>query len=138
MPFFFVQVYRDLKSCTSLSENVSLRVPPSNLREFSLFCACPSNKHCPSARCPMLPTWWVKISTYLHLEPFLLIVYMLLALDRILLLSSLFLCSSFLFNSDLHYYYYYYSYNSDLHYYYSIIVINFIELLLLLYFVSQS
>jgi hypothetical protein len=22
----------------------------SNLREFSLFCACPSNKHCPSAR----------------------------------------------------------------------------------------
>jgi hypothetical protein len=25
-------------------------VPPSNLREFSLFCACPSNKHCPS-RC---------------------------------------------------------------------------------------
>jgi hypothetical protein len=32
-------------------ENVSLRVPPSNLREFSLFCACPSNKHCPPARC---------------------------------------------------------------------------------------
>jgi hypothetical protein len=31
--------------------NVSLRVPPSNLRGFSLFCACPSNKHCPSARC---------------------------------------------------------------------------------------
>jgi hypothetical protein len=48
---FFVQVYRDLKSCTSLLENVSLRVPPSNLQGFSLFCACPSNKHCPSARC---------------------------------------------------------------------------------------
>jgi hypothetical protein len=32
----------------------------------------------------MLPTWrWVKISTYLHLEPFLLIAYMLLILDRI-------------------------------------------------------
>jgi hypothetical protein len=31
--------------------DVSLRVPPSNLREFSLFCACPSNKHCPSAHC---------------------------------------------------------------------------------------
>jgi hypothetical protein len=53
---------------------------------------------------PMLPTWWVKISTYLHLEPFHLIAYMLLVLDRILLLSSSLLCSSFLFNSDLHYY----------------------------------
>jgi hypothetical protein len=48
---FFIQVYRGLKSCTSLSENVSLRVPPSNLRDFSLFGVCPSNKHCPSARC---------------------------------------------------------------------------------------
>jgi hypothetical protein len=48
---FFVQVYRGLKSYASLSENVNLRVPPSNLRGFSLFCACPSNKHCPSARC---------------------------------------------------------------------------------------
>jgi hypothetical protein len=25
-------------------------VPPSNLRDFSLFGVCPSNKHCPSAR----------------------------------------------------------------------------------------
>jgi hypothetical protein len=48
---FFIQVYRGFKSCTSFLENVSLRVPPSNLREFLLFCACPSNKHCPSARC---------------------------------------------------------------------------------------
>jgi hypothetical protein len=48
---FFVQVYRGLKSCPSLLESVSLRVPSSNLREFSLFGACPSNKHCPSARC---------------------------------------------------------------------------------------
>jgi hypothetical protein len=47
----FVQVYRGHKSCTSLLENVSLLIPPSNLRGFSLFCACPSNKHCPSARC---------------------------------------------------------------------------------------
>jgi hypothetical protein len=30
---------------------VSLRVPPSNLRVFTLFGACPCNKHCPSARC---------------------------------------------------------------------------------------
>jgi hypothetical protein len=32
-------------------ENVSLRVPVSNLRDFSLFGVCPANKHCPSARC---------------------------------------------------------------------------------------
>jgi hypothetical protein len=48
---FFVQVYRRLKSCTSLLENLSIRVPPGNLRDFSLFGVCPSNKHCPSARC---------------------------------------------------------------------------------------
>jgi hypothetical protein len=48
---FLVQAYRGLKSCTSLLENVSLRVPPDNLRDFSLFDICPSNKHCPSARC---------------------------------------------------------------------------------------
>jgi hypothetical protein len=48
---FFVLVYRGLKSWASLLENVSLRVPPSNLRDFSLFADCPSNKHCPSARC---------------------------------------------------------------------------------------
>jgi hypothetical protein len=42
---FLIQVYHDLKSCTILL------VPPSNLRESLLFCACPSDKHCPSARC---------------------------------------------------------------------------------------
>jgi hypothetical protein len=30
---------------------VSLRVSPSNPNDFSLFGVCPSNKHCPSARC---------------------------------------------------------------------------------------
>jgi hypothetical protein len=40
---------------------------------------------------PVLPLWWVKISTYLHLEPSLLIAFMLLIVDRI------FYC---------HYYYY--------------------------------
>jgi hypothetical protein len=81
---FLVQVYRGLKSCTSLIENVSLRVPPSSLREFSLFCACPANKHCPSARWALLSTWRrVKIFTFLHLEAFLLIAFMLLIVDRI-------------------------------------------------------
>jgi hypothetical protein len=55
---------------------------------------------------PMLPTWWVKISTYLHLEPFLLIAYMHLVLDRLLLLL---LCYNFrCYNSYQHYYYYCY------------------------------
>jgi hypothetical protein len=45
---FFVQVYRGLKSCTSLLKNVSLRVPPSNLMDFSLFGVCPSNKPRPA------------------------------------------------------------------------------------------
>jgi hypothetical protein len=51
MHFFFIQVCRGLKSCTSLLGNVSLRVPPSSLRDSSLFGVCPSNKRCPSARC---------------------------------------------------------------------------------------
>jgi hypothetical protein len=48
---FFVQVYRGLKSCTTLLENVSFRVPPGNLRDFSLFGVRPSDKHCTCARC---------------------------------------------------------------------------------------
>jgi hypothetical protein len=57
----------------------------------------------------MLPTWrWVKISTYLHLEPFLLITYMLLVLARILSLSLLLSCYNFLcYNSDQYCYYSY-------------------------------
>jgi hypothetical protein len=35
---------------------VSLCVPASNLRDFSLFGVCPSNKHCPSARCASAAT----------------------------------------------------------------------------------
>jgi hypothetical protein len=50
---FFIQVYRGDKSCTSLLENVSLRIAPSNLRDFPLFGSCPSNKHCPSAWCAL-------------------------------------------------------------------------------------
>jgi hypothetical protein len=48
---FLVQAYRGFKSCASLLENTSLRVPFSSLRDFQLFGVCPSNKHCPSARC---------------------------------------------------------------------------------------
>jgi hypothetical protein len=49
--FCFIVVYRGLKSCTSRLENANLRVPANNLRDLSLFGVCPSNKHCPSARC---------------------------------------------------------------------------------------
>jgi hypothetical protein len=48
---FIVQVYLGFKSCAYLLENISLRVPPSSLRDFQLFGVCASNKHCPSARC---------------------------------------------------------------------------------------
>jgi hypothetical protein len=51
MHFFCVQAYRGLKSCTSLLENISLCVTTRLVRDFSMFCVCRSNKHCPSARC---------------------------------------------------------------------------------------
>jgi hypothetical protein len=38
---FFVQVYRDLKSCTFLFESVTLRVPIRNVRDFSNFSVVP-------------------------------------------------------------------------------------------------
>jgi hypothetical protein len=44
---FLVQVYRRLKSCTSLLKNVNLRVPTRSVRGFSMFGVCPTNKHCP-------------------------------------------------------------------------------------------
>jgi hypothetical protein len=51
MHLFPVQAYCALKSCISLLENVSLRVPTRHVRDFSKFSVCPSNEHCPSARC---------------------------------------------------------------------------------------
>jgi hypothetical protein len=48
---FFVQAYRGLKSCSSFLDIVSLPVPHRNVRDFTLFNVCPSNKCCPSARC---------------------------------------------------------------------------------------
>jgi hypothetical protein len=50
-------------------------VPLSNLREFSLFGASLSNQHCPLFGVSMLPTSWVKISTYVQLEPFLSVAF---------------------------------------------------------------
>jgi hypothetical protein len=47
MHFFFVQIYRGLKSCTSLLETVSLRVPTLSVKDLT-FGVCPSNKHCPA------------------------------------------------------------------------------------------
>jgi hypothetical protein len=38
---FFIQAYRGLKSCSSLLDIVSLRVPLRNVRDFTLFsCQC--------------------------------------------------------------------------------------------------
>jgi hypothetical protein len=82
---FFCSVYRGLKSCTSLLENFSLRVPANNLRDFQLFGVCPSNKHCPLLGAPVLPTRWVKISTYLQSGTFLSITFMLINLKLLIM-----------------------------------------------------
>jgi hypothetical protein len=110
MPFF-VQVYRGLKSCTSLLENVSLRIPPNNLRELSLFCACSSNKHCSSARC----VYAASVAVGKALDIFALGV---ISLN----------CSNVLIQDRIYYYHYYYYY----YYYYILIIINVIQLLELL------
>jgi hypothetical protein len=68
---FFVHVYRGLKCCTSLLENVVLRVPASNLRDFSLFAVCPS------ARCPCA-------ATAVQSEPFLSITFTLIKIKLLI------------------------------------------------------
>jgi hypothetical protein len=47
---FFVQVYRGLRSCPSLLENVSLHVPTCCVRDLPKFSVCISVKHSP-VRC---------------------------------------------------------------------------------------
>jgi hypothetical protein len=49
--FFLVQAYSGLKSCTSILDNYSLCIPTRNVRDFSTFSVCLSNKPCPSTRC---------------------------------------------------------------------------------------
>jgi hypothetical protein len=61
-------------------KNVSLRVPPSNLRDLSLFDVCPSNNHCPSARCAYVVNAVGKDPIYLQSEPFLSITFILINL----------------------------------------------------------
>jgi hypothetical protein len=58
----------------SLLENVSLRVPPGNLRDFSLFGVCPCNKHCPSARCAYAANAVSKDLDIFVSEPFLSVI----------------------------------------------------------------
>jgi hypothetical protein len=48
---FFIQVYRGLISYTFLLQNVSLRVPTCNVKDFLTFSVCANNKQCPSALC---------------------------------------------------------------------------------------
>jgi hypothetical protein len=48
---FFIQAYCGLKSCSSLLDIDSLHVPHRNVRDYTLFSICPSNKSCPSAQC---------------------------------------------------------------------------------------
>jgi hypothetical protein len=41
---FFIQVYRGLKSCSSLLDNASLRVPTCHVRDFSTVSVRPSSR----------------------------------------------------------------------------------------------
>jgi hypothetical protein len=50
MHFFFVQVYRGLKSCFFLLKNISLLDPTRNVRDFLTINVRPSNNPCSSAR----------------------------------------------------------------------------------------
>jgi hypothetical protein len=56
MHFSFVQICRGLKSCTFFLENYSFRILTRQVRGFSIFRVCPSNKHCISARCAYAAT----------------------------------------------------------------------------------
>jgi hypothetical protein len=72
---FFVQVYRDLKSCISLLENISLQVPTHNVRDSQSLVFVPLINTVLLLGAPMLPTWRVKIWTYLQSKPFLPIIF---------------------------------------------------------------
>jgi hypothetical protein len=56
-------------------ENVSLRVPTRHVRNFSCLALVPQINTVLLLDAPMLPTWWVKISTYLQLERFLFTIF---------------------------------------------------------------
>jgi hypothetical protein len=67
---FLFQVYRGLKTCTSLVKNVSLRVTVRNVRDFLKSVFVPIVNTVLLGE-PMVSKWRVKISTYLHTERFL-------------------------------------------------------------------
>jgi hypothetical protein len=71
MHFFFIAAYRGLKSCTSLLENVSLRIPILGTSQRLAFVP---QINTVLLGAPMQPTWWGKISTYLRPERFLFII----------------------------------------------------------------
>jgi hypothetical protein len=87
---FLFHIYRGLKSYTSILENVSLRVPPSNLEEFALFCACPSNTHCHSARCAYAVNVVGKFLDIFALGAVHLNLFIFLVIDRIELIFTAF------------------------------------------------
>jgi hypothetical protein len=66
-------------------ENVSLRVPPSNLRVFHCLVFVPLINTVLLLGVPMLPTRWVKISTYLQSEPFLPMTFILIKLKLLII-----------------------------------------------------
>jgi hypothetical protein len=88
MHFFFVQAYRGLKSCTSLLENVSLRVP-TRLGTSQPLALVPQINTVLLLGAPMLPTWWVKILIYLQSERFLFVIFYNFVLKLLIIFKAL-------------------------------------------------
>jgi hypothetical protein len=65
-----------LKHAFPFSKILSLLIPSSILRDFPMFGVCPSNKHCPSARCAYAANVVGKdLDKYLQSEAFLSITF---------------------------------------------------------------
>lgn len=67
--FSFFQVYRGLKSCRSLLENISLPVSTRYVRNSSMFSACTSVKPSPFPRCACAVNVVCKYIDIFQLKP---------------------------------------------------------------------
>jgi hypothetical protein len=72
--YFFVQVYRGLKSCISFLENLVFVFLVALLGTSRCLVFVPLTNTALLLGTPMLPTRWVKVSTYLQSERFISII----------------------------------------------------------------
>jgi hypothetical protein len=80
----FIQVYLNLKSSALLYKMLSFLLLPTTSEPYHCCLLVPLTNTVLLLGAPVLPTWrWVKISTYLHLEPIRSMTIMLITLTRI-------------------------------------------------------